>query len=402
LVPDYVAAPYPCRVQIVTSAGVRIVSLGTLPPISDQEVTALLDHAEQGQIINCQEWVHEDFWNAKLFLPKWLPDPPDLRQYFQQWQVVATGLSNHERVIVQTTSGEQLAELVGVEGSPAAVELLLDLRADPSDRTGIVLRRTATSAAESREIIIQQLVLTHAGTVVVGAPMLGLLAVPRGGGATFAAATSHGVAIYDLTVPARARLVEYLPAEGLKGITPWRDGMLAWGAFGVRPLGIGREAAALSDRPVLGAGIDGPRLYVLADNELRMHDRDGRTLARVDAGDATSLAVGDRVLLLGDRHGLRALDGISLVTIGAVQATAATALTRTRYAGTRAAFFAHTAGRESVYAVDTRDELIRVAHYVRRPLLVDAARSGRTYAALSTDRLTIEVYAAGRSATQRR
>lgn len=403
LKPNYLANRYPCRVRLVTSSGVRIVSLGSLPPISAAEVAELKEAAVLGQLANCREWVEQDFWHAKIFLPKWLPDPPtEVDTYVQQWQVVVTGLIDRERVTVQTAEGEPLAEFIAVQGSPPSVQLTMDVPARRGDERGIGLLRSGTEIAQSREIAIQQLVLSRIGTILVGAPVVGLCTWSRSPRAGFAVATPYGVALYEFGQAGQGGLVDYLPLKDVRGVLPHKEGLLAWGDFGLRYLGGERQAPTLSDRPVRDASVDGPRLYILDDETVTLHDRSGKRLARSDADGASSLAAANGVVLLAEPSGLRALDGASLEPLGRVAVTTPTALSFTRYGGTRAGFFVRSGGEEKVYAVLGRDKLLEVATYARRPLMADAARSRSIVVARGADSRMLQVLVAGRSEAARR
>jgi hypothetical protein len=176
-----------------------------------------------------------EFWNAKLFLPKWLPDPPpEMGRTVQHWNVVIAGLVTGETVIVQDEAGNQAALLTAVDGDAPSVELRLDLTSRRQDEgTAVGLQRSHTRGTSQREIMMRQSLLTLASSIPLPVPAVGLTLVR---GTMIAVADEHGVTMYEVESPPLARAVSHHPAFGLRGVVPWAGGAVAWGSSGLHPI----------------------------------------------------------------------------------------------------------------------------------------------------------------------
>jgi hypothetical protein len=167
----YTLAPYPCRVMVWTTQGVRFFDLGIMPappapPAPEERIAAVLR--------NCIK-AHDQFWRGR-FNPKWRIDPPPDAEVLHHWEVSVTGLLEGDRLELLGRDGGTFASVRGTRAGaaratamtePAEGELVIarragharDVKLDPDihrlaiTQRLLVLERQMGFAGKAREIV---------------------------------------------------------------------------------------------------------------------------------------------------------------------------------------------------------------------------------------------------------
>lgn len=150
--PDYVANPYPCRVRLITTRGVRTVSIAP-PQAQTAQETQELETGRLRAIASCERW-------EKLFTPKekleWLIDPPsDLKEQLHFWQIVVSRLRPENRVRVEDQNGKTILSAVPSETGTARLDLLFEGKNAPSELS-LNIEGLTDENQEPKKIEVQQ------------------------------------------------------------------------------------------------------------------------------------------------------------------------------------------------------------------------------------------------------
>src|SRR5262249_41432092 len=144
---SYFGNPYPLRVVIRTTDGIRLLSTATgfpTPP-KPPKLTPL----EEVQLavekkIDCQTWA--EWLPEKVFMPLWLPDPPIdqlvERVFEHYWQVTITRLDPGRELVITGLRGAMATAIADSNGI-ARVSILLS----PEDDHGLTLAEHSAGAA---------------------------------------------------------------------------------------------------------------------------------------------------------------------------------------------------------------------------------------------------------------
>lgn len=150
--PGYVENPYPCRIRLITTRGVRTVNI-TPPQAQTAQETQELETGRLRAIASCERW-------EKVFTPKekleWLIDPPaGLKEQLQFWQIVVSRLRRDNRVRVEDQTGATILSAVPSENGMARLDLLFEGRNAPSELS-LKFEGITDENQEPRKIEVQQ------------------------------------------------------------------------------------------------------------------------------------------------------------------------------------------------------------------------------------------------------
>jgi hypothetical protein len=163
--PAYVAAPYPCKVRVITNRGVRTITLA--PPLAKTaSESEELETARLSAHMGCYYW-------EKMFTPiekiKWLPDPPfDRGRFAQFWQIVVRGLHQENAIRVLSHRGERIMTARPSRAGVAHITLLFT-QDNAQPEIELELLGPAERGEEQREITLQQVLFEHRAALPVAA-----------------------------------------------------------------------------------------------------------------------------------------------------------------------------------------------------------------------------------------
>lgn len=166
--PEYVANPnpYPCRVRLVTTRGVRTI---TIPP-PKAETSQEKHDLEVGRvraIASCYQW--EKPFVTPLEKLKWQIYPPvGITQYLQFWQVVVSNLQTGDMIRVVDQEGETIMSAVPSLAGVAHLTLLFDGREAQAELL-LELSGVIDESQERRSLAAQQILFIHRSSVSASA-----------------------------------------------------------------------------------------------------------------------------------------------------------------------------------------------------------------------------------------
>lgn len=103
--PDYVAHPYPCRIHLFTSDGVRYITIVNTPQSITPEESIHLNKLLASSNRMCA--IVRDAITMPSRELKWFTDPrPEWREQLHVWQVVASDLDARTRLTIKNSDGE--------------------------------------------------------------------------------------------------------------------------------------------------------------------------------------------------------------------------------------------------------------------------------------------------------
>ena len=124
LKPEFKAAPYPCKVLILSQGGARII---TLDPPEDIEIDDSLE-AENKYML----WKATNCWQAMSVLVRisalevlWLPYPPESELAIRYWAVAISGLAVGDYVSMNTIEGKEIVMARANEQGQVVVNAML-------------------------------------------------------------------------------------------------------------------------------------------------------------------------------------------------------------------------------------------------------------------------------------
>ncbi|MFI6763791.1 hypothetical protein ACIBF5_32180 [Micromonospora sp. NPDC050417] len=347
--PTYSAEPYPLRIVVRTTAGIRLVEVPPPPPFTP-EAAAVVVSGVQVQLRACRpvpEWfgdaLHGRFDLGWIVDP--LIDPPGDLMLGQRYELLLQGLKPGHAVSLKVPSGETVLHTVTHPGVPLRLSALvagpglrrlshrdLTLRhhtpvratsgildADPSGRNGngdgMDLDGTAVDGASSDGggIVIQQQALWAACSLPVPSPCHRLIPSAPWSATGIVAALDDGVTAFDLTNPHQPSRIGMWTKPGLWATCVWQRTLLMWGADGLTAVDGGLDVVVIQQghrwESIQGAIAGENVLYLLTAERLEL--RSGPHLDLIDQvpapGGACLQLVAGR-LFVGGRSGLTVYD----------------------------------------------------------------------------------------------
>jgi hypothetical protein len=236
---QYYQNPYPCQLLVYTSQGVRLISLGPLPPLTAQDIQQM-ENVVALQVGSCERLVDPWFNQFHQYNPVWSVDPPPGSQIEKSWGVVVNGLLTGQTAsLVNTQTGQTLMTATAQSG----VATRLTAVTGPNEAISIVrggseaaASRLAVHSDTMRGIGVTEQLLVHCADVSLGqkAQRIGT-AYLKSRPITYAVMADR-VAAYDVSVPTLPRLFATWVVPGVRGAIPWQGGLLAFGADGFATL----------------------------------------------------------------------------------------------------------------------------------------------------------------------
>ncbi|MFU2486753.1 hypothetical protein [Thauera sp. WH-1] len=405
LLTEYIAAPHPAQLILVTNGGVRIFTIPPIPIPTQAQIQTTMQQVELMAPAICKDWtLVEAFWKGAHFHPAWMIDPPPDREITGLWQIAVSGLNAGQRVQLLSPAGTVLAtagpgpmgeggarlsalvspaagaigiQIEGLEGQSPPLARRLPLRQHTGvDGEGADRHQRVRRA--NRQIIIRQSQLfavarirveKHFGTAAVGT---------LGGRAMLAIVSGARLLVWDIGHCDAPRIVRIAHVAGLRGVLFDHHGLVAWGRSGLLRLAqIHARLEPFGDQaPVEGLAHAGGRLVAVAEDGLALRSG-GRTILesprpiRGLAADRAEIATIEL-----DTLALRRADSL----IDPVSVTLPEPLSVTAAFG-RSGAFAVTTQRAGTYVVERGNDGSATvsAHYpLQAPWFAESQRSGRT------------------------
>lgn len=159
--PEYVGNPYPCRIRLITTRGVRTLYMAP-PQAQTAQETENLETARLRAIASCYSW-------EKHFTPKekiqWLIDPPaGLNNYLQLWQIDLSKLRPEDQIRVEDQTGKTIMSARPSEAGTANLTLLFGAN-DGHSELALELDGVLDPDQESRKIGVKQKLYVHQASV---------------------------------------------------------------------------------------------------------------------------------------------------------------------------------------------------------------------------------------------
>ncbi len=119
---SYAAAPYAPKLLVITSGGVRILTLPMLPAWTPQQVNDALAANALWRVVGCHDWGNptDPFWHGGRVNPKWLVDPGPDSINWQVWSIGVKGMVPGDALRVETSAGQVLQTVRVGDGTGAA------------------------------------------------------------------------------------------------------------------------------------------------------------------------------------------------------------------------------------------------------------------------------------------
>ncbi|HGA1022378.1 TPA: hypothetical protein ACIQN7_002717 [Bacillus cereus] len=159
--PDYVKNPYPCRIRIITTKGVRTITIPA-PNVLTSQKEQELKKASIVAIASCKKW-------EKHFMPwekvKWQVDPPyiNITNYLQLWQIVIGNQNSKERIEVINQEGKTL--LSAQPSMTGVSHLTLFFRGDEAQEELLLKLDSKNERHEPRNMTVHQALYVHRASI---------------------------------------------------------------------------------------------------------------------------------------------------------------------------------------------------------------------------------------------
>lgn len=158
---DYVKKPYPCRIRIITTKGVRTITIPSPNALTSQKEQEL-KKASILAIASCKKW-------EKHFMPwekvKWQVDPPyiNITNYLQLWQIVIGNQNSKERIEVINQEGKTL--LSARPSITGVSHLTLFFRSDEAQGELLLKLDSDNERHEPRNMTVHQVLYVHRASI---------------------------------------------------------------------------------------------------------------------------------------------------------------------------------------------------------------------------------------------
>lgn len=195
--PEYVGSPYPCRIRLITTRGVRTLNIAP-PQAQTAQETENLEAAGLRAIASCYSW-------EKHFTPKekiqWLIDPPaGLKNYLQLWKIDLSKLRPEDRIRVEDQTGKTIMSALPTETGAANLTLLFEVKDSPSELT-LELDGVLAEGQEPRNIGVKQTLYAHQASVPAPADLQQLAFEKEGNRQLLVYSSPEEAHKIDITIP---------------------------------------------------------------------------------------------------------------------------------------------------------------------------------------------------------
>jgi hypothetical protein len=363
----YLANPYPCKLQIVSNGGVRIITLAPAKEITEQEVAQL-----QGELSVAETLCHALSISVPIKIIKWMqPDPPYpfTIENGQIWQAVIAELTEGESVDL-LIQGRVMATAFP-NGRGVAQLSLWSEGQDYHDEIGLRLNVSGTHPAPAerderkRHVSVKQSQLVLRSQVAFAGNFEEMAFSEIAGQSILSIRTSDGEVRYDVTVPDFPSLWSSRIGGGLAL----------------------REVCARYDFNILHEG-----------EELRIVDREGSTLSTIPCPSPGLVAVVRDYLFVARTEGVEAYKlsrqaTLERVSVSKLAVEGITRIEPVRIAGVKRALgLIDRTGITRIIDVSDLSNVNEIGRYFHTPWFVEARRSGQMFGKLASDRRHISIY----------
>ena len=394
LLPDFLAAPYDCKLLIQTNGGSRLLTIPWFDkPLTVEQQAELQIKIALEKTVKCKLWAHF-FW-GKHFNPKWHDDPPWRQENERHvWRVVLAGTTSPGDVRLEDDGGRLLAsahlgradhaELTSLFDAPGR-DATVQIAGEPSSGTHSG-ERPAGSLAVHQTLLLQDAVLGLAQ------PLAHMSGGRNAAQPALFCVVEGGLRVFDLTQRSFPRLLAHVPGLDLSGFLP--RNRVGWGRRGLVWIRDGREGWSVEpvpgeDAPVHAVARYRGSLYCLHDERLKILDIALRPVGSIDLEGFTQLLVVGTTLIASRRGLARTFDiGVSHEPreLGLYELPGAEKLSDPHLAGeaSNAVFASGTAAGGVIWSL-TGDEPIELASYEADPWFVDTTKVGASLARADRD-----------------
>jgi hypothetical protein len=119
--------PYPCKLMIVTNAGMQIIDLGLIPTFTEEDALGIRGQAAAA-FADCAKLIDGFYKEFRRFNLKWKVDPSPLdrvdRVTKRSWIVNVSGLTPGEQLTVLSQDGRQITSSIANEKGIAKLQFL--------------------------------------------------------------------------------------------------------------------------------------------------------------------------------------------------------------------------------------------------------------------------------------
>lgn len=400
---DFQNAPYPMKILLRTTAGVRLVQIEPPPPFTPEAI-AFVVGSVRVQLLACPaipEWFRGG--RAKFDL-SWIEDPlidPD-RDFVigHDWEIIVQGADVGQSVTLVNAAGLAVTRTATQRGEALKFTEIVP----PSSGVELSLSHTANMATEPDDTIaevgagpaveIRQRALLSAAVIALPQRCRSLLPTDLWSRAGVVAVLENGLVIFDLDNPSMPARIGWWSLPAIRGACVLDDRLLVYGDDGSWIIDAGlRIAAHHSFGNIRDVAVGGAVVHMLSDQGIEVRSaRDLQKLGFLALHDASCMLRVDSRLFVGGEFGLVAtnvanayrpeleftLHGLCVVSIrpvllgdGAVLAVLADGTAR---------------------IVEVADcGLQEVATFSAAPLWAGAVRIGDMLTYLSADRMTLGI-----------
>jgi hypothetical protein len=211
------------QILIQTTGGVRLITLGTIPQLTPEEIIQFQEEAKRWQIETCYTLLDAWFQYFKTFNPKWLVDPAqnegDPPNFL--WQFAFAELNPADRVVIGPEAGDPV--VTGTASAEGTLEVsaiinanVLSLVREPAittERASAVeagsgrqgktrsrARQTSDSSSKKRPMeTLKEVRLDPVTTITEDSPVLGMLGGQKDGTKLLAVTTTTGASIFEIS-----------------------------------------------------------------------------------------------------------------------------------------------------------------------------------------------------------
>ncbi len=405
----YYQAPFPIELMVRTNGGTRFIRFDP-PPVVTQEDLERMKAGVLVKVGDCQQLMDPWFQLHGGYNPHWSPRPPeDGHGVLHHWEVVVSGLPEHERIELRGRDGRTLAMAPGRgAGRAARVSVVVEPAVEGAELS-IVRAGEAHDGeppghdqAMGRGLEVRQTDLIVLGEIPLVGTNHALGLVELAGGPAVVALLDDRVEVHDVRAGAPAGAIASWPGR-FRSLVQSPRGTLLIGADGVSVLdrrGVLSRTSIREQVLEAASGPDGVRL-VMADRVLRLAS-DLSVTETMKWEDAIS-GVGPLYtrLLLARATGIGSgIEWRSADTDdGSRRVEAARDLQPARALGRQAVIATWEDG--SIGLLQERGGLVvEVARYAERPMLAGAVRLGNRLVIESPERDSLRVIGIGRRAVR--
>ncbi len=261
----YFASPYPLQLLIATSGGIRLISLGDIPPLSQQDIDAMIVGIG-AQLNRCKEKVNNSFLGK--YRARWSIDPYPGQKLYHYYQIEVNGLERGSRIRIADSRGANPQVVQSVQ--PGTLTTSVMTRAVTSDFLEIIPEKAEQAAMTTEElhqslVVTQQELVTMAAIGIPSETKQVLACVNKNSPMVFTV-TDNEIFGYDISNPYIPVLAMRIPCDGINGLLPFRGKLAGFGEDGLYIVGErnNKNACCESGR-VFSAQFAGGNLYALTN-----------------------------------------------------------------------------------------------------------------------------------------